>query len=415
MDELDFERSVREAGGRAYLVGGWVRDSELGLVPHDRDYVVTGVGEGVFREVFPGAIRIGKSFPVYSLRINGEHCDVAFARSERKSGWGYRGFEVSFSPETTIEEDLGRRDTTINAMAVDIESGRLIDPYGGASDARDGVIRAVSERFPDDPVRALRAARQACQLNFRIEPGAVSMMKACRDELRGEPGERLVNELSRALECERPSIFFARLLDAEILDAVFPQIHALAGVPQPTKFHQEGDVFTHSMQVLDRAAALSGRTEVRFAALAHDLGKALTPAEILPRHIGHETRGTEALAEWNRGTTLPERWVKCAALAIREHMRAWELKKPHKIAELLDRVGRSPLGLDGFESVLRADRGGAPEFLNDRGALVEAMRSVKAADAPTGVEGEALGRWLKERRAMAVAAALRDGGSTVHG
>ncbi|MDR3255442.1 MAG: HD domain-containing protein [Synergistaceae bacterium] len=405
MDEDDFRFAINEAGGKVYIVGGWVRDHLLGAVPHDRDYVVAGVEEGVFLDVFPGAARVGGKFPVYRLEIGGDYCDVAFARCERKRGLGYRGFEVIFSRRTTIEEDLYRRDTTINAMAIDLQNGELVDPFGGAKDASDGVVRAVSERFLDDPVRALRAARQACRFGFRIESGTVHMMKLCRDELRGEPRERFVNELALALNCAKPSVFFVNLLDAEILDVTFPQLHALVGVTQLRELHS-GDVFAHSMEAVDRAAALSGRVEVRFAALVHDLGKAFTPGEILSRHYGRDKRGVAALLEWNRRSPLPARWRRCAEFAIREHMRAWEVKKTSKIADLLERIGRCPLGFDGFDAVLRADRCGTPRFWENRAELVEAMASSRAADAPPGLSGAALGRWIRERRTMAVAAMI---------
>ncbi|MDR1134324.1 MAG: hypothetical protein LBL05_09165, partial [Synergistaceae bacterium] len=199
MTEREFARAVREAGGRAFIAGGWVRDRLRGVKPRDRDYVVTGLGEDVFAAVFAGAKRVGRGFPVYLLEVDGAPCEIAFARRERKTGPGYRGFEISARPDITIEEDLYRRDTTINSMAESLETGELIDPWGGARDIGRRVVRATSDHFADDPVRALRAARHSAQFGYAIEPGTVRVMEKCREELALEPGERLTNELRMAL------------------------------------------------------------------------------------------------------------------------------------------------------------------------------------------------------------------------
>ncbi|MDR1944123.1 MAG: hypothetical protein LBQ19_04800, partial [Synergistaceae bacterium] len=397
MKEEKFVKKILDAGGRVYVAGGWVRDRVLGRVPRDKDYVITGLTEEIFSKVFPRSFSIGRKFPVYRALIDGVHCDVAFARSETKSGRGHGGFDVSFSPLSTIEDDLYRRDTTINAMALDLRTGELIDPYGGEHDARNRVIKAVSEHFADDPVRALRAARQAAAFGFRIDPGALGLMKACREELKGEPGERLVKELTMALACEKPSIFFINLLGAGILDVAFPQIYALAGAR---------DAFVHAMEVLDRTSALSGRIEVRFAALARDIGKALSSEELRPRRYGQDERGREALRIWNAAATLPKRWIKCALFVMSEHTRVWNIKKPGKIADLLERLSRHPVGVDGFKAIVVADRGKAPYLLENYARLMEAMESVKSSDAPPGLAGEDMGKWMRARRAEAVAGVL---------
>ena len=183
MTELDFAKKIRDLGGQAYLVGGAVRDKFRGVEAHDRDYCVTGIEEKFFADAFPNAAKFGKSFPVYSVDIADAFCEVAFARTERKIGMGYRGFEISFSPDVTIEQDLFRRDTTINAMAVELLSGELVDPFGGREDVLNKKIRAVSKHFTDDPVRALRAARQAAQFNFDICADTIAAMNLCGDEL----------------------------------------------------------------------------------------------------------------------------------------------------------------------------------------------------------------------------------------
>ncbi|MBQ3725501.1 MAG: CCA tRNA nucleotidyltransferase, partial [Selenomonadaceae bacterium] len=224
MTELDFAKKIHEAGGAAYLVGGAVRDKFRGVEAHDKDYCVTGVDEKIFVAAFPKAAKFGKSFPVYAVEIDGKFCEVAFARTEKKIGTGYRGFEISFSPSVTIEQDLFRRDTTINAMAIELLSGKLVDPFGGREDVLNKKIRAVSKHFTDDPVRALRAARQAAQFNFEICAETIAAMKLCGEELAHEPTERIFDELETALKTDKPSIFFRSLERAELLEIIFPEI-----------------------------------------------------------------------------------------------------------------------------------------------------------------------------------------------
>ena len=439
MRETDFIQRVSEIGGSVYIVGGWVRDCLRGVTPRDKDYVVTGLTEDAFCGIIPEALKTGKNFPVYRLEIDGAVRDVAFARNEMKSGRGYRGFDVSFSPETSLEEDLYRRDTTINAMARDARSGALIDPYGGQRDLRDGVIRAVSEHFADDPVRALRAARQSAQFGYMIEPRTVSMMSECRDELREEPGERIVNELAFALACGRPSVFFTNLMTAGLLDVTFPQLYELAA----SMGSAENNAFARAMEVLDRTAELSGRTENRFAAVADELcqfagkcpkGQALKPVwtTILPPqklpvdgesalgnrwekesprpYIGDgASRGVEALMEWERRTVLPRQWVKIGLFVIRERARASRIERPEDVVDLLERIERNPIGADGFGAIAEGCRWDLPEILKNLGVLFQAMKSTKAADSPPGLAGKAIGEWLKARRADAVAEAMKRG------
>lgn len=409
MKEQEFVQKIHDAGGKAYIAGGWPRDRLRGVPAQDKDYVVTGLTEGAFCEIFPGAFKTGNAFPVYRMRIDGLHCDVAFARSEVKTGRGYRGFEVHFSPETTIHDDLYRRDTAINSMAVSLQTGALIDPYGGERDIAGGVIRATSEHFTDDPVRALRAARQAAQLGFRITGGTLAMMRACREEIRLEPKERLLKELTLSLASDRPSVFFTALLSAGILDATYPQIFALVGKAQPELYHPEGDAFTHTMMALDRATAMTRRTEVRFAVLAHDIGKGTTPEEMLPHHFGHEARGMEVLRAWNREMVLPRLWLSCAAFAVREHMRACTLTRTSKIVDLILRLSGHPIGFDGFSTVMLADGGYVPPFLENYERYLDAIRSIDGRDAPGDLRGPRIGVWVRERQIQTVAAALKEG------
>jgi tRNA nucleotidyltransferase (CCA-adding enzyme) len=396
MEEAEFVRRIKKTGGRAYVVGGWVRDREMGASSRDKDYVVVGVSERAFCEAVPGAVKVGRGFPVYRVKIDGRGCDIAFARSERKTGRGYRGFGVSFSSLTTIEDDLHRRDSTINAIAVDLDTGDLVDPYGGVMDIRNGVIRAVSEHFADDPVRALRAARQAAQFGFRIERKTILMMERCRGELADEPRERIVKELASALACEKPSAFFANLNAARVLDVAFPSVHSLLGARRSKGQGAKKDAFSRAMETLDRAAGLSERVEVRFAALVLDMGD------------GSADSSARVLREWNRRETLPRLWMKCGLFAVRERARVWETGDPAGIADFLERLRRHPIGFDGFETIVLADRGSLPLFLQTRRKLMAAIESVRAADAPEGVFGKKLGSWLEERRVSAVAKAMNE-------
>ena len=402
MKEKNFVKMINEAGGLVYIVGGYVRDALRCVAAADRDYVVTGISEGDFRALFPRAHRVGKGFPVYLVMIDGNMSEVAFARRDTKTGRGYRGFEADFSPDITIEEDLFRRDTTMNSMAVSLPEGRLIDPFGGADDIKKRVIRATSECFTEDPVRALRAARQGAQFGFVIAPGTIELMHECREELACEPAERFVRELTLALSCDRPSIFFRTLLEAGILDISYPMISAMVGRPQPEIYHPEGDVFNHAMESVDRAAAISGRVEIRFAALVHDIGKVLTPENKLPRHIGHDKLGAEALAMFNRDMTLPRLWLTCAKFAAAEHMRAHTIKQPGKIVDLLERLERHKIGFDGFKAVAMADRGELPDCLERHELYLEAIRSVGGNDAPPSLSGTDTGEWVRMKRIEAV-------------
>lgn len=403
MREYDFVQKIHDAGGKAYIAGGWPRDRIRGVCAQDKDYVISGLTEDTFCMLFPGALKSGKSFPVFRLRIDGIHSDVALARSETKIGRGYRGFAVRFTPDTTIRDDLFRRDTTINSMAVSLQTGALIDPYGGERDIAGGIIRATSNHFTDDPVRALRAARHAAQFGFRIEAGTLAMMRGCHEELACEPKERLMKELARALGAVRPSVFFYALLKAGILDATYPPIFALVGKEQRETFHPEGDAFTHTMMALDKAASLTNRTEVRFAVLAHDIGKGTTPDELLPHHFGHEKRGLEALAAWNREMTLPKTWLACASFAVKEHMRACTITKIGKIVDLILRLSRNPLGFDGFAALMLADGGVLPPYLENYERFLEAIRSIDGKKSPPELCGRQIGAWLWEQQVKAAA------------
>ena len=386
MTEADFVCRLCDAGARIFRVGGCVRDHFRGAQAKDVDYAVTGITEERFHALFPRAEKIGRSFPVYHVRVDGVRREVAFARRERKTGAGYRGFDVIFDPTVTIEEDLYRRDTRMNAMAIELPEGALLDPYGGRADLVAGVICAVSEHFTDDPVRALRAARQAAEFGYRVEEGTLLYMRACADELR------------RALATPHPSVFFRVLRAADLLAVTFPEIAALEGQVQPVEFHPEGDALAHTLAMVDAVAEETEDIRTRFAALVHDLGKGLTPKEMLPHHYGHEKTGLTALAAWNRRMTLPHDWMKAASFVIRQHMRAPRLTRLGKIADLLLGVGASGLSMEEFNVIIRADHGSLPPYLAHGAAALRAMQTVTGRAAPPELTGAEIGVWLREQR-----------------
>ena len=401
MTEREFVAAVNSAGGNVYVVGGFVRDMLRGVPPKDKDYCVTALEEDLFCSLFDKAERVGKSFPVYLLDIDGVSCEVAFARTERKTGTGYRGFSVRCDPSVGILDDLSRRDTTMNAIALSLPTGKIIDPFFGARDIANKKIRAVGKTFADDPVRALRAARQAAEFGFDIDSRVYDYMALCAKEIGGEATERVCGEMIRALNTAAPSRFFCALKRGHILKETFPELFDLISKTQPEAFHPEGDAFNHTMIVTDKAAALTGMTEARFAALAHDIGKGRTKDDMLPHHYGHENAGLCVLADWNRRMTLPKNFYKAAQLVIAEHMRAPTMKRPGKRAELLMKIHASSLSLQGFNACIAADCGYLPDYLAHGDELLPELLAVKGGDAPAGLSGEQIGKWIKERRAKA--------------
>ena len=406
MREEEFVKAVEGAGGTVYLVGGWVRDHLRGATPRDKDFVITGLEREAFAELFPAASLIGHAFPVYLVEIDGVRSEVSFARRERKSGHGYRGFAVDFGAEVTIEDDLFRRDTRINSMAYRLPAMELIDPYGGRGDLAHRLIRATSHHFSEDPVRALRAARQAAELGFVIDDGTRTLMADCAAELGEEPTERIVHELSRALAAPQPSLFFEALAHASLLESVFPEIFALKGKTQPPEYHPEGDAYCHTMQIVDVVARKTQTIEARFAALVHDIGKGQTPEEMLPHHYGHEQRGLLVLDAWNERMTLPKSWLMAAHFVIKEHMRAPLLKKTGKIADLLLAVEKSGLSFADFRRIICADHGTLPYYLVHGEELLRKMLQVRGTEAPPELRGADVGKWLREERVRRLAQLL---------
>src|ERR1700733_6778463 len=314
---------------QVYLVGGAVRDALLGLAVKEKDWVVVG---GTREELLRRKFReVGRDFPVFLHHDT--HEEHALARLERKVSPGYRGFAVEFGPDVTLEEDLARRDLTINAMARAAD-GTLIDPFGGAGDLDARILRHVSPAFAEDPVRILRVARFAARfapLGFGVAPETLALMRAMveRREVDALVPERVWQETEKALREPQAAEFFRVLRACGALQPIYPEIDALFGVPQPPQWHPEIDTGLHTLMVLDQAVALSEDTRVRFAGLVHDLGKAATPPSEWPSHRGHEERSVALIEILCARLRIPSDYRELALIVARYHgivHRAFELR-----------------------------------------------------------------------------------------
>ena len=401
---------------RIYLVGGAVRDKLLGRPVADHDHVVVGATPDELLAL--GYRPVGKDFPVFLHPDSGE--EYALARTERKSGRGYHGFVFQADPSITLEQDLARRDLTINAIAED-EHGALVDPYGGVRDLEARVLRHVSPAFVEDPVRVLRLARFAARfapLGFTVADETMALLRQMvRDgEVDHLVPERVWAETRKALAEARPSAFLRVLRAAGALAVLFPEVDALYGIPQRAEFHPEIDTGVHVEMVLDAAAAIApGDDLVGFCALTHDLGKALTPADVLPRHVGHEQRGVAPLRALAARLKVPAEHAALAEIVCREHLnahRALELKPATvlKLLETLDAL-RRPQRLDTFLAACTADQRGRLGHQRDdyppAGYLRrarEAAASVAAAPfVAQGLRGPAIGAAMTRARIAAIA------------
>lgn len=367
----EIANKIKQAGGNLYLVGGAVRDELLGKTIHDEDYCVTGITAEQFQKLFPEAHIRGKAFAVFD--IGGK--EFAMARTESKQGTGHKEFEIKTDPKITIEEDLSRRDITINAIAKDVLTGEIVDPFNGREDLKNKIIRATTKHFKEDPLRVYRVARFSAQLGFDVENETINQMMKLKSELNSLSSERVFTELRKALATEKPSIFFEILRKANVLDVHFKEIQDLIGVEQPPKYHPEGDAYNHTMLVLDMASDLTKdyeeerKLEIRFSALVHDLGKGVTPKEQYPHHYGHEDAGVDLVGKFGNNIKAPNNWIKCGKTACREHMRGgiFYKMKPSTKVDFIERVDKSLLGLDGLQIVVISDKisGGRPTDVND--------------------------------------------------
>jgi tRNA nucleotidyltransferase (CCA-adding enzyme) len=399
-----------------YLVGGAVRDKLLGLQVQDRDWVVVGATPDAMIE--QGFRPVGKDFPVFLHPQT--HEEYALARTERKVAPGYTGFTFNAAPDVTLEEDLQRRDLTINAMA-ETPDGRLIDPYGGADDLRDGILRHVSPAFAEDPVRILRVARFAARYakwGFRVAHGTNKLMRQMVEngEVDALVAERVWAEMERALGEDRPSQFFRVLRRCGALARIFPEIDVLYGVPQPQAHHPEVDTGVHAMLVLDMAARLTPDTRVRFAALLHDLGKGESSPDDWPRHIGHEQDGVAIIREFCQRLRVPNEYRDLAIISSRFHThchRLFELR-PGTVLEMFAGMDafRKPKRVDQFALACEADSRGREGHADDAYPQGELLRRAFAAardvDTKTISGSSANGEAIKEAIRQARIGAIKD-------
>jgi tRNA nucleotidyltransferase (CCA-adding enzyme) len=398
-----------------YLVGGAVRDGLLGRPVVDRDFVVVGSTPEAMRSL--GYRPVGKDFPVFLHPETGE--EHALARTERKSGHGYRGFEVHSDAAVTLERDLARRDLTINAIARDAD-GTLTDPFGGVRDIEARVLRHVSPAFVEDPLRVLRVARFAARfapLGFTVAEETMALMRQMVEagEVDHLVAERVWTETRRALGVAQPSAFVRVLRACGALAVLLPEVDALYGVPQRAEFHPEVDTGVHLELVLDMAAKLApGDDVVGFCALTHDLGKALTPTAELPRHVGHEHRGLAPLRELTARLKVPTEHAALAELVCREHLnahRALELK-PATVLKLLTALDalRRPERLERFLAACIADKRGRLGHENDAYPQADYLRAARAAIVAIkaqpfverGLSGPAVGEAMDKARVRAI-------------
>lgn len=392
---------------QTYLVGGSIRDQLLGLPIKDRDWVVVGSTPGEM--IDKGFQAVGKDFPVFLHPKT--HEEYALARTERKTAPGYKGFVIHAAQDVTLEQDLIRRDLTINAIAQD-EHGNIIDPFNGQQDLKDKILRHVSPAFTEDPVRVLRIARFAARFDFTIADETKQLIAEmiADQELEHLVAERVWQELEKALATPRPSLFFMALREVGALHILFPEIDRLFGVPQVPKWHPEIDTGIHVMLVLDQAAKLSEEMTVRFAALCHDLGKGTTPADILPQHIGHERRSvklTQALCERLR---VPKE-VQILALKVAEyhtHMHLlFEMKSATilKVIEALDAF-RKPERFTHYLLAAEADFRGRPGYeicpMPELDVFKHCFQAAQAITAKPflekGISGPAITQAIRQQR-----------------
>jgi len=402
---------------QTYLVGGAVRDRLLGLPVTERDWVVVGATAEELEAL--NYRRVGRNFPVFLHPETKE--EYAMARTETKTAPGYRGFAVRADRHVTLEEDLGRRDLTINAIAED-ENGNLTDPYGGQRDLDARLLRHVTDAFREDPVRILRVARFAARfadLGFAVADETLALMRSmvAAGEANALVAERVWRETQRALAEARPDVFIQVLRDTGALAVIYPEVDALFGVPQPARWHPEIDTGTHVLMALRAAARLGAPPAACFAVMVHDVGKGLTPPDMLPKHIGHEERGVPLIEALCARVGAPTHYRHLAILVARYHgvcHRAAELrgKTILKLLESIDALRRPDL-LDEFLAACEADargRQGLDERPYPQAAIFRAARQAAtmisaARFRKEGLEGPALGEAIRRARIVAIEAA----------
>ena len=379
-----------------YIVGGAVRDELLGLAIKDKDYVVVGSTAQAMLDA--GYKPVGKDFPVFLHPKT--HEEYALARTERKTGAGYKGFVVHTAPDVTLEQDLARRDFTINAMARSVDGvleGVLIDPHNGRADIKTKTLRHVSDAFAEDPVRILRAARFAARFtDFTVAPETLALMRqmVATGEVDALVSERVWQELSKGLMEQAPSRMFEVLRACGALQKILPELDKLWGVPQPPKHHPEIDTGVHVMMVIDYAAKQNFSLPVRFAALVHDLGKGTTPADILPRHIGHEIRSVDLLKNVAKRLKVPNDCKELAVIVAKFHGKLHSAlqMKPRTLLEFLIELDaiRQPTRFNDFLKACECDSRGRAGLQDC--ALPEAVLLQQALQAALTVDAGAIAK-----------------------
>ncbi|MEQ1558937.1 MAG: multifunctional CCA addition/repair protein [Methyloglobulus sp.] len=397
-----------------YLVGGAVRDQLLGYPVKERDWVV--VGETPESMLKHGFRAVGKDFPVFLHPKT--HEEYALARTERKTAPGYKGFVVHADIDVTLEQDLIRRDLTINAIAM-MPDGKIIDPYGGQDDLDKRVFRHISPAFQEDPVRILRVARFAARyhhLGFKLAADTQAMMQAMVNagEVDYLVPERVWAELSKALSEQSPAAFFYTLKDCGALAKIFPEIQALFGVPQPAKYHPEIDTGVHALMCLEQAALLTDKAEVRFAALVHDLGKALSPKDNLPHHYGHETKGLPVLESMCERLRIPNTFKALAMHVMQYHTHCHKVAElnPSTLVDLLNNLGvfRAHNQFSEFLLACEADARGRTGLENkpypQAQYLLDAAKVATSVDTAAvlndNLQGAAIGEAIRHLRIQAL-------------
>lgn len=398
---------------KIYLVGGAVRDKLLGLTPTERDWVV--VGSSPQEMLAMGFKQVGKDFPVFLHPDTKE--EYALARMERSTGRRYQDFKFNFDSKVTLEEDLIRRDLTINAIAED-EAGNLIDPCHGVQDLRDGKLRAVSSAFAEDPVRVLRLAKFAARfLNFHVTQDTQKLLQemVTAGELDYLVPERIWQETKNALKSDYPHRFVEVLRACGALKVVFPELDRLFGVPQPLKHHPEKDVGVHTLMVLQQAVRLSPKGTIRFAALVHDLGKGTTKKEMLPKHHGHEARSVNLVKKLCARLKVPKKYTQLAVLVAQYHghfHRVADELRPDTIIKVLQALDafRREERFEDFLLACEADQRGRPGYEDKIFPQADFFRKVyaKASEVEvkdviaSGFSGSVIKQELSKRRASAI-------------
>ena len=409
---------------KIYQVGGAVRDALLGLPVHDRDWLVVGGTPEAM--VAQGFTPVGRDFPVFLHPQT--HEEYALARTERKSGHGYQGFTVYTSPDVTLEEDLARRDLTINAIAAPADwtgAEAVFDPYHGVADLHAKVLRHVTEAFAEDPVRILRVARFAARFtDFSVAPETMALMQAMvqAGEVAHLVPERVWQEISRGLMQAQPERMFAVLRACGALAVLLPELDRLWGVPQRADYHPEVDTGLHTMLVLGQAVQQQAPLAVRWACLVHDLGKGTTPADVLPRHIGHEQRGAKLVRQVGERWRVPKECTELAELVAAEHgnihrsldlspaavlrllQRCDALRKPERFAQALWACECDARGRWGFEDAAYPQRARLQQALAV--VLGVATGPIAAGAVAAGKKGAAIGQAVDAVRVQALAATL---------